>query len=316
MRTPEPSITIGITCYNEGDWLLECWESVLSQTDPRWVAVLVMDHTEHQRTREIFEQLEHPRLRKYAMPTRMGPYSSRNKAFELTETAYHFYLDGDDQLLPESVAIVLRTFAEHLEAGFVYGDYVCFGSRREIWHYPREVTASDFLERQPIPGPCAYKKQMWEQLGGFASELALGNADYDFFVGAAEAGIKGYHCGQVFYRYRIGHASVSSSYAQRYHQTHEMIVRRHPRFFADQCRRNRFLALGYKRAALANHAAGDLKRASQLALAALRHGMLRDLGMWSLVLQGNMPARLYRAGVEAGLIGTKTVGKGKEADGF
>ena len=32
-------ITIGITCYREGDWLRECWESVLAQTDDRWVAV-------------------------------------------------------------------------------------------------------------------------------------------------------------------------------------------------------------------------------------------------------------------------------------
>jgi hypothetical protein len=39
---PEPLITIGITCYKEGDWLRECWESVLAQTDDRWEAVLVI----------------------------------------------------------------------------------------------------------------------------------------------------------------------------------------------------------------------------------------------------------------------------------
>ena len=55
-------ITIGITCYNEGDWLLECWNSVLSQADERWEAVLIMDGTTHERTQQIFSQLEHPRL--------------------------------------------------------------------------------------------------------------------------------------------------------------------------------------------------------------------------------------------------------------
>ncbi|MBM4430741.1 MAG: glycosyltransferase [Chloroflexi bacterium] len=296
MPMSEPLITIGITCYSEGDWLLECWESVLSQTDDRWVAVLVMDGTTYQCTREIFEQLEHPKLRKYAMPTNVGPYPTRNKAFELTETPYHFYLDGDDQLLPDSVALVLEAFAQHPEAGFVYGDYECFGARHEIWRYPHEVTPDDLVEGQPTPGPCAYKKQLWEQLGGYAPELARGNADYDFLIGAAEAGIKGYHCGQVFYRYRIGHAGkVSSSYGQRYHETHEIIVRCHPYFFNDRRRRNRFLALGYKRAAYTSHAAADLKRASELAWAALRHGMWDDYKLWSLVLEGRLPAWGYRS---------------------
>jgi glycosyltransferase involved in cell wall biosynthesis len=209
-----------------------------------------MDGTTHQRTREVFGQLGHPKLRKYAMPANMGPYPTRNKAFELTQTPYHFYLDGDDQLLPESVALVLETFARCPDAGFVYGDYECFGGRDEIWRYPHEVTSDDVVERQPTPGPCAYKKQMWEQLGGYAPELARGNADYDFLIGAAEAGIKGYHCGQVFYRYRVGHAGrVSSNYGQRYHETLETIVQRRPRFFSNRRRRNRFLALGYKRAA-------------------------------------------------------------------
>ncbi len=34
---PDTLITIGITCYREGDLLRECWESVLAQTDDRWV---------------------------------------------------------------------------------------------------------------------------------------------------------------------------------------------------------------------------------------------------------------------------------------
>jgi glycosyltransferase involved in cell wall biosynthesis len=295
MPMSEPLITVGITCFNEGNWLLECWESVLAQKDERWEAVLVMDGTTHQRTREIFAQLVHPKLRKCAMPSNMGPYPTRNKAFELTNTPFHFYLDGDDQLLPKSVGWMLDAFEEHPEVGFVYGDYECFGSRHEIWPYSHDVSPDDLIKAQPTPGPCAYKKQVWEQLGGYSLELARGNADYDFLIGAAEAGITGYHCGQVFYRYRVGHATkVSSSYELRYHETHRMIVRRHPQFFNDRHRRDRFLALGYQRAAQANYAAGEVRQASQLAWAALRHGLSDDYKLWSLVLEGRLPAWEYR----------------------
>src|SRR5205807_10252332 len=125
--------TIGISCFNEGDWLLECWESVLAQTDDRWVAVLVMDGGASAQTREIFERLDHPKLRKFAMPENVGPYPTRNKAFELTRAPYHFYLDGDDQLMPNAVRLVLKTFDQHPDAAFVYGNYQCFGSQNEVW---------------------------------------------------------------------------------------------------------------------------------------------------------------------------------------
>jgi glycosyltransferase involved in cell wall biosynthesis len=284
-------ITIGITCYSEGDWLVECWESVLAQTDDRWEAVLVMDGTTHLRTRQIFEQLHHPKLLKFAMLTNAGPYPTRNMAFELTKTPYHFYLDGDDQLMPDSVALVLKTFECHPDAAFVYGDYECFGARSEIWRSPMVVRPEDLVENQPTPGGCAYKKHVWEQLGGFAAELARGNADYDFCIGASEAGFRSYHCGLAFYRHRIGHASkVSDSYKCRYHQTHEIMVRRHPRFFSDTARRKRFLGLGYRKASLANRAAGNSKEAARLAWQAFRHGFSRDHELRNALREGYLPS--------------------------
>jgi glycosyltransferase involved in cell wall biosynthesis len=288
-------ITVGITCYSEGDWLLECWASVLAQTDDRWVAVLVMDGTTHQRTQQVFDQLHHPKLRKFAMPNNVGPYPSRNMAFELSETPYHFYLDGDDQLLPNSIALVLDTFKRHPDAAFVYGDYECFGNSSEIWRHPTVVRPEDLVENQPTPGACAYKRQTWEELGGFAIELARGNADYDFCIGAFEAGLKGYHCGRTFYRYRIGHANkISNSYRCRDHETHEIMVHRHPKFFSDTARRIRFLGLGYRKAALANRVAGNRKEAARLAWRAFRHGFSQDHELRNALLEGYLPPWINR----------------------
>jgi glycosyltransferase involved in cell wall biosynthesis len=281
----EPLITVAITCYNEGDWLLECWQSVLAQTDDRWTALLVMDGTTHQRTREIFEQLNHPKLRKFALPTNVGPYPARNKAFELTRTPYHFYLDADDQLLPNSVALALETFAAHPDAAFVYGDYLLFGGCEGLKRFPTEYTRQNFVEGVTPPGACAYAKQTWSQLGGFSHELARGPADYDFHIGAAEAGLRGRHCGAPFYRCRKGHPSVTSSYALRRHEMHQIIARRHPNFFTHS-QRNRFLALGYKRAAYANQVAGHPAKASALSRLALKHGMLNDPKLWLMALRG------------------------------
>jgi glycosyltransferase involved in cell wall biosynthesis len=300
----EPLITIAITCYKEGDWLLECWDSVLTQSDDRWIALLVMDGTTHQRTREVFQRLEHPRLRKYEMPANMGPHPTRDKAFQLTETPYHFTLDADDQLYPDSVRLVLDTFARHPGAGFVYGDYQCFGALDVTWRFPHEYTADELVESQCSPGACAYQVSAWRRLGGYAAELAKGNADYDFMIGASEAGIEGRHCGATFYRYRLGPGQVSGTYGLRYHETHEIIVRRHPLFFQDPRRRDRFLALGYKKAALAHYAAGNVARARELAATARRYGLGWDVELFGARLEQTLPPWAYR-----GLLGVYRAGR-------
>ena len=144
-------------------------------------------------------------------------------------------------------------------------------------------------------GGCAYKKHAREQLGVFAAELARGNVDYDFCIGGFEAGFRGYHCGRTFYRHRIGHAStVSASYNCRYRQTHEIMVRRHPGFFSDTARRERFLGLGYRRAALANRAAGNRKEAARLAWHAFRHGFSQDHELRNALREGYLPSWINR----------------------
>ena len=281
-RAQPPLITIGITSYREGVQLQQCWDSVLAQTDERWLAVLVLDGGHDAETRAVFDSLTHPRLRKVAVAVNQGPYPMRNLAFELTETPYHFYLDGDDQLVPESVALVLAAIARAPDAAIVVGDYAYFDGGSGVKQYPQDVTPDDYLAGQPLPGPCVYKTALWRQLGGFAQELARGNGDYDFHIGAAEVGAQVVHCGGVFYRYRLGQSTkVSVSYDRDYHKTHEVMVRRHPQFFADPLRRHRFLALAYFRSAVSNYAAGSLTCAHKLFWQAVHNGLLRDPWLWS-----------------------------------
>lgn len=294
----EPLVTVGITGFREGEWLRECWHSVLEQTDPRWCAVLVLDGGADDLTRQVYDSLEHPRLRKHSMPTNVGPYPVRNVAFELTSTPYHFYLDGDDQLLPDSVGMVLAAFEQHADASFVYGDYQRFGAREQVQLWNPRPSWDDFVPAQPIPGACAYRTSLWRELGGFAPDLARGNGDYDFWIGALERGHRGVHVGRTFYRQRVGQSAgrVAGSYERRYWETAEIIVRRHPVFFADARRRDRFLAVGYRRSVEAELSGGHALRAASLLGRGLERGLWREGGtaIDALRAVGRATARLGR----------------------
>jgi glycosyltransferase involved in cell wall biosynthesis len=85
-------ITIGITAWNEGEWLRECWESVLKQTNPNWEAVMVLDGGADRKTSNVFENIKHERLKKIKLDKNVGPYPARTMAIESATTPWFYPL--------------------------------------------------------------------------------------------------------------------------------------------------------------------------------------------------------------------------------
>lgn len=266
-------LTIGITCYREGALLRECWQSVLGQTDDRWVAVIVMDGDADEETREVFESIDHPNIRrKHSFGTNVGPYPVRNKAFEITETPYHFFLDGDDMLPAGGVAAMYRALRQHPEAAHIYGDYLLFPSKQRL-STPRVISDPSDLLRIPA-GHGLIAVTAWRALGGFSNDFARGGSDLDFKISLFESECGMFHCGDLFYVYRQNRdGSVTSKRSRTYAEVNCAIVGRHPRFFSDTIARRSFLYAGYGRSVYANLVAGDRTAARRYILRGIR-----DLG--------------------------------------
>ncbi len=288
-------ITIGITCYNEGELLLECWESVLSQIDERWLAVMVLDGGADSVTQSCFESIEHPKLKKVRLTTNLGPYKTRNIAFQHTNTPYHFYLDGDDILALNAVGLSLSMFETYPEIGYVYGDYMVFGSEKKVERKKYTYNKFDYIHGRHPPGACAYKKTVWKRLGGYCEDevLCRGAADYDFHLGLMEAEVAGKHCGDIIYHIRRGGRSqVSMAYEKEAYVKFEKMVTRHTLFFKNRKERNRFLAVGYRRSAEA-FACDDRKRARVLARKVLLLGLFWGPAIWHFAIWGTPLPKSY-----------------------
>ena len=57
MNNRKKLITIGITAYNEGEYLLQAWNSVISQSNNQWQAIMVLDGGADEQTRQIYESI-------------------------------------------------------------------------------------------------------------------------------------------------------------------------------------------------------------------------------------------------------------------
>ena len=263
----KPLITIGITCYAEGEWLRECWESVLAQTDDRWQAVLVMDGAASPDTDAVFNELEHPKLKKFKFDENQGPYVCRNKAFALTETPYHFYLDADDSLLPMAIEAVLQVIEFEPDVAYVSLNWRNLETK-ELYKVFREQGISELIAGSNYAGAGAYSVGAWKRLGGFCIDpmLARGLSDFDFHLALEEYDFPRVHSGRPLYLYRTGNQDkVSNNYANIFYKKIEFIVDRHSKLFENHLLRNQLLARGYIHSAEHFAEAGDREEAKRLA---------------------------------------------------
>ena len=64
-------ITIGITAFNEGNYLTEAWNSVLDQTEISWKAIMILDGKAEKKTEQIFDNISHPSLKKIKLTEKL-----------------------------------------------------------------------------------------------------------------------------------------------------------------------------------------------------------------------------------------------------
>ena len=125
-------ITIGIPVYNAEKYLSLSLESALSQTYKN-IEFLICDDSSIDSSCAIVEwyQREHPRgkdIRLIRNFQNQGIGITRNRILEEAQGKYLFYLDADDEILPNTIERLYNE-AERINAELVYGSHL----RLEEW---------------------------------------------------------------------------------------------------------------------------------------------------------------------------------------
>lgn len=101
----EPLVSILIPAYNAEKWIGDTIKSAVSQTWPRKEIIIVNDGSTDN-TLEVAEQFESKTL-KVISQKNSGASAARNKALEYAQGDYIQWLDADDLLQPEKIALQL-----------------------------------------------------------------------------------------------------------------------------------------------------------------------------------------------------------------
>jgi len=115
-----PTISVVITCYNQGKYLREAIESVLAQSY-EYCEIIIVDDGSTDHTKFVVDG--YPQV-KYIYQVNQGVSSARNTGIEHSNGEFICFLDADDWLLPNGLEINLQHIEENKEVAFVSGAYV------------------------------------------------------------------------------------------------------------------------------------------------------------------------------------------------
>lgn len=177
-------VSIVITTYNQVHFLAEAIESALEQTTAEPVQVIVVDDGSADDPAAVVAGYPDVRLLRQA---NRGTSAARNAGWRAARSPYIVFLDGDDRLLPDAVAINLRQFASNPECAFVYGAYRLIDGEARTLDTPRNRQIGDdayaaLLLRNCVGmhGTVMYRRDLLEASGGFDTRLAVCE-DVDLF---------------------------------------------------------------------------------------------------------------------------------------
>jgi glycosyltransferase involved in cell wall biosynthesis len=113
-------VSVIIPCYNHGRYLARAIDSVLSQPYSS-VEIIVIDDGSVDNTREVAEG--YPSV-KYHFQPNQGLSAARNTGIEHSEGNFLIFLDADDWLLKNAIAINAAYLEHDKSLGFVSGAFV------------------------------------------------------------------------------------------------------------------------------------------------------------------------------------------------
>ncbi len=128
INASNPTVTIGVTCFNARDTIERALQSVLGQDWPS-LDVIIIDDCSSDGSWEIVEAwtVQHPYVRAFRNPVNQGAATSRNTILHHAVGEFIAFFDDDDESSPGRISGQLRTLLA-CEARNGPADVACFAS--------------------------------------------------------------------------------------------------------------------------------------------------------------------------------------------
>jgi glycosyltransferase involved in cell wall biosynthesis len=177
----KPVISVLMTAFNREKYIAEAIESVLASTYKDFELIIV-DDCSKDNTVEIARkyEIQDSRVRVYVNKENLGDYPNRNKAASYAKGKYLKYLDSDDVMDSNCLAIMFTKMDAHPECAFGISSKLLTYS---IVHTPDDSYRVHFFERGILdisPSGSIIRNDIFKIEGGFWETRCV--SDFEFWL--------------------------------------------------------------------------------------------------------------------------------------
>jgi glycosyltransferase involved in cell wall biosynthesis len=282
-----PLVSITIPSFNQGRYIKETVDSILSQDYPN-LEVLIMDGGSKDETLKVLEAYAgDPRVRVRSEPDK-GQCDAINKGFAASRGEILAWLGSDDTYLPGALGRQVRYLMDHPEADVVYGDAVYTrsdGERCGTYH-GRPFSPAELCRLCFIPQPSLFMRRAVYERSGPLDVTVRYALDYEYWLRSMIHSSFAYNPGFVA-TYRLHSDSKTVSGETNFNPEIERFVLRaldDPRA-PETLKRHRKDLLADLYLGLGNGSlrSGDKRGAMRYLRLSLRHRLARPRLAWFLV---------------------------------
>ncbi|NNE32936.1 MAG: glycosyltransferase family 2 protein [Winogradskyella sp.] len=227
------SVSVIIPCFNQGHFLDESLQSVISQTYSNWECIIVNDGSSDD-TKAIAELWTKKDKRiKYLYQDNQGLSSARNLGISNAIGEFILPLDADDKIGKNYLELACYEFQQNEDLKVVYCEAKKFGDTNELWNLP-EFSLYNLSRKNMIFCSALFRKKDWIAIGGFDVNMAHGWEDWEFWISMLKKGglVKKIESVQFYYRVK-GQSMLKAMDAEKIKKTEEYLSIKHADFFVE-----------------------------------------------------------------------------------
>jgi len=182
----QPFFSIIITTYNRAHILRRALDSLISQTEDDWEAIIIDDESRDNTYFEVLPYLQSNHNIRYIRKTHSGEALSKNAGINSSSGKYITFLDSDDEYSPMHLQSRKTILINDPSVSFLHGGTWIIGNQYvpDRFDNKKRIKLSECV----LGGTFFIERSVLIKLKGFR-KIFLG-ADADLFDRAADAGVR------------------------------------------------------------------------------------------------------------------------------
>jgi glycosyltransferase involved in cell wall biosynthesis len=247
MKNSNNFVSIIVPCYNQAQYLDESLQSLYDQTYVNWECIIINDGSPDH-TEQVARNWEAKDSRfTYLYKENGGVSSARNLGIQNAKAGFILTLDADDKYEVSFLEKAVQVLVNNPGISIVSSWGRFFNKDKQL-HIFKSTAKSvvDFLFHNGVNmGSSLFRKECWEQVGGYDENPANGYEDWEFYLRVCALGWKVHIIEEVLFFYRQNIDSRSTGMNRKHNQTQKYIYIKNKEIYCSHYEEliNRFLTV-------------------------------------------------------------------------